>query len=87
MAFTPGNVTVPASGNTPVLVYTATVATNITVNSAAGTCYLLNSATQTPTSGFWLSSDSITIPSFIGSIYGVSANSAFSLYYSASSLV
>lgn len=78
MAFTASSVTVPASGSAPVLVFQTPdgVPTNLTVIFNGGGCWLLESDTQTPSTGFSLSGGVMfSITGLVGSIYIASADS------------
>lgn len=72
MAFAVGNVVVPASGGTPVLVYQAPdgVPTNLVLVGNTN-IILLDDVAQSPTNGCELLSAAVPISGLIGAVYAI----------------
>lgn len=91
MAFTAGSVAVPASGGTPVLVYQTPggVPTNVTLYLNGTSCWVLESATQTPSDGYPLvGTTPFTVLGLVGSIYAAGADAvARTISYVASNVI
>lgn len=86
MAFTAGNVTVPASGGGVVLVYQTTdsVPTNVVLTvDSGGSVWLLGSSGQTATTGFQLDGGT-TIVGLVGAIYAAGFNASYRVSFAAS---
>lgn len=89
MAFTAGNVALPASGGTPVLVYQTpdSVPTDVNLVVDGYEAWILDSASQTPSTGCLLNSSTISLTGLIGSVYAVGYNVAGTIYYTASNIL
>lgn len=88
MAFTTGNVSVPASGGGVVLVYQTSnsVPVNVALSvDTGGELYLLHGSGQTPSTGFRMSAPTV-MHGFVGSIYAAGLNSAYTLSFAVSSV-